>query len=144
METLRTVRDIWTKVGHIDEIHIEMGRELKNPADKRAKMTERALQNENANLRIKALLTEFMNPAFEIENVRPFSPSQQELLRIYEDTALNSVETLEEDIADIIKKFAQADVAKRPTHSEVMRYKLWLEQHYLSPYTGQPDRKSVV
>lgn len=138
METLRTVRDIWTKVGHIDEIHIEMGRELKNPADKRAKMTERALQNENANLRIKALLTEFMNPAFEIENVRPFSPSQQELLRIYEDTALNSVETLEEDIADIIKKFAQADVAKRPTHSEVMRYKLWLEQHYLSPYTGQP------
>ena len=52
------------------------------------------LQNENANLRIKALLTEFMNPEFEIENVRPFSPSQQELLRIYEDTALNSVETL--------------------------------------------------
>ncbi|MGM9797464.1 MAG: type II CRISPR RNA-guided endonuclease Cas9 [Parabacteroides sp.] len=138
METLRTVRDIWIKVGHIDEIHIEMGRDLKNPADKRAKMTERALQNENANLRIKALLTEFMNPAFEIENVRPFSPSQQELLRIYEETALNSVEQLDDEITDIIKKFAQTDVTKRPTHSEVMRYKLWLEQHYLSPYTGQP------
>lgn len=138
METLRTVRDIWIKVGHIDEIHIEMGRDLKNPANKRAKMTERALQNENANLRIKALLTEFMNPEFEIENVRPFSPSQQELLRIYEDTALNSVDTLDDEITDIIKKFAQADVTKRPTRSEVMRYKLWLEQHYLSPYTGQP------
>lgn len=28
-ETLRTVRDIWQQVGHIDEIHIELGREMK-------------------------------------------------------------------------------------------------------------------
>ena len=137
-ETVRTVRDIWTCYGHIDEIHLELGREIKNPADKRAKMTQRALENENANLRVKALLTEFMNPEFQIENVRPFSPSQQELLRIYEDTALNSVAELDEDIVDILKKFAQAEVAKRPTQREVMRYKLWLEQHYVSPYTGQP------
>lgn len=137
-ETLRTVRDIWKQYGHIDEIHLEMGRDLKNPADKRAKTTELYLQNENANLRVKALLTEFMNPEFGIENVRPYSPSQQELLRIYEDGALNSMEELDEDIADIIKKFEQADVAKRPSHSEVMRYKLWLEQHYMSPYTGRP------
>lgn len=137
-ETLRTVRDIWKNYGHIDEIHLELGREIKNPADKRAQMTQRALENENANLRVKALLTEFMNPEFQIENVRPFSPSQQELLRIYEDTALNSVDELDDDIADILKKFAQAEVSKRPTRSEVMRYKLWLEQHYVSPYTGQP------
>lgn len=137
-ETLRTVRDIWKSYGHIDEIHLELGREIKNPADKRAQMTQRALENENANLRVKALLTEFMNPEFQIENVRPFSPSQQELLRIYEDTALNSVDELDDDIADILKKFAQAEVSKQPTRSEVMRYKLWLEQHYVSPYTGQP------
>ena len=30
-ETLRTVRDIWRKYGHIDEIHVEMAREMKNP-----------------------------------------------------------------------------------------------------------------
>ena len=137
-ETLRTVRDIWKCYGHIDEIHLELGREIKNPANKRAQLTQRALDNENANLRIKALLTEFMNPEFQIENVRPFSPSQHELLRIYEDTALNSVEELDEDIAAILKKFAQTEVSKRPTRSEVMRYKLWLEQHYVSPYTGQP------
>lgn len=35
METLRTVRDIWKQIGHIDEIHVELGREMKNPADKR-------------------------------------------------------------------------------------------------------------
>ncbi len=135
-ETLRTVRDIWKKHGHIDEIHVEMGREMKNPADKRKKITERALQNENTNLRIKALLTEFLNPELGIENVRPYSPSQQELLRIYEDTALNSVSDPEDYITDILKKFT--DVQNRPSLSDVKRYKLWLEQHYISPYTGQP------
>ena len=134
-ETLRTVRDIWKKHGHIDEIHVEMGREMKNPADKRKQMTERALQNENANLRIKALLTEFLNPELGIENVRPFSPSQQELLRIYEDTALNSVDEPDEFVNDILKEFA--DAKNRPSLSQIKRYKLWLEQHYVSPYTGQ-------
>lgn len=134
-ETLRTVRDIWKTHGHIDEIHVEMGREMKNPADKRAQMTERALQNENANLRVKALLTEFLNPELGIENVRPYSPSQQELLRIYEDTALNSVEEPDDYITDILKKLTDAKI--RPSLSDVKRYTLWLEQHYISPYTGQ-------
>ncbi len=136
-ETLRTVRDIWKHVGQIDEIHIELGREIKNPADKRKRMTERAVQNENVNLRIKALLMEFMNPEFEIENVRPYSPSQQDILRIYEEGVLNSVAELPEDISAILKKFNESDIKKRPTRSEVLRYKLWLEQKYRSPYTGE-------
>lgn len=137
LETLRVVRDIWRKYGHIDEIHIELGREMKNPADKRREMTMRIQENENANLRIKALLTEFLNPEYKIDNVRPNSPSQQDLMRIYEDGALNSVEEVPEDVDDIIKKFAQADIKKRPTSSEIMRYKCWLEQNYRSPYTGK-------
>ena len=137
LETLRTVRDIWKQVGHIDEIHVELGREMKNPADKRKKMTQNILENENTNLRIKALLTEFMNPEFEIENVRPYSPSQQDLLRIYEDGVLNSVKEVPDEITAIIKKFNESDVKKRPTTSEVLRYKCWLEQKYRSPYTGE-------
>lgn len=137
-ETLRTVRDIWKKHGNIDEIHIELGREMKNPADKRKKMTQQILENENANLRIKKLLMEFANPEFEIENVRPYSPSQQEILRIYEDGVLNSTSNLPEEIETILKKFKENDNKKQPTRSEVLRYKLWLEQKYRSPYTGQP------
>lgn len=137
LETLRTVRDIWKQVGHIDEIHVELGREMKNPSDKRRKMTQQILENENTNLRIKALLTEFMNPEFEIENVRPYSPGQQDLLRIYEEGVLDSVETVDDEIAAIIKKFNESDVKKRPTTSEVLRYKCWLEQKYRSPYTGE-------
>lgn len=136
-ETLRTVRDIWKQEGKLDEIHIELGREMKNPADKRAKMTAQALENENTNLRIKALLTEFMNPEFEIENVRPYSLSQQEILRIYEDFALSNESNIPDDVALILKKFRESDVHKRPTRSEVLRYKLWLEQKYRSPYTGE-------
>lgn len=137
IETLRVVRDIWKQVGNIDEIHVELGREMKNPADKRAKMTQQISENENANLRIKYLLTEFLNPEYEIENVRPYSPSQQDILRIYEDGVLNSVADLPEEIADILKKFTETDLKKRPSKSEVLRYKLWLEQRYRSPYTGE-------
>ena len=137
LETLRTVRDIWKQVGHIDEIHVELGREMKNPGEQRKKMTQQIQENENANLRIKALLTEFMNPEFEIENVRPYSPGQQDLLRIYEEGVWNSVDEMPDEIAAIIKKFNESDVKKRPTTSEVLRYKLWLEQKYRSPYTGE-------
>ena len=137
LETLRTVRDIWKEAGQIDEIHVELGRQMKNPKDKRAQMTEQALENENTNLRIKQLLTEFLNPEYEIENVRPYSPMQQGIFRIYEDCALNNSMEVPDEILDVVKKFKEADVKKRPGKSEIMKYKLWLEQKYRSPYTGE-------
>lgn len=138
LETLRTVRDIWKRYGKIDEIHIEMGRDMKNPKDVRAKMAQRNNENENTNLRIKALLTEFCNPDFEIDNVRPYSSSQQDVLRIYEEGVLSVTGELPDDISAILDKFRQNEVTKRPTHSDVMRYKIWLDQKYISPYTGRP------
>lgn len=138
LETLRTVRDIWQQVGHIDEIHIELGREMKNPADKRKKISEQISKNENTNLRVKAMLTEFLNPEYEIKDVKPYSPYQQEIFKIYEEAVLDSSEQIDNDIADILKKFNETDIKKRPTASEIYRYKLWLDQKYISPYTGRP------
>lgn len=132
-ETLRTVRDIWKQEGQIDEIHVELGREMKNPADKRRRMTERIQQNENTNLRIKALLMEFSNSGMGIENVRPYSPSQQDLLRIYEDYALNNL-TREDKEFEFVSKIAKT---AQPSKSDIIRYKCWLEQKYQSPYTGE-------
>ena len=132
-ETLRTVRDIWRKEGEIDEIHIELGREMKNPADKRRQMTERIQQNENTNLRIKALLMEFMNPSMGIENVRPYSPSQQDILRIYEENALDNL-TKEDKEYEFVTKMSKM---AQPSKSDIIRYKCWLEQKYRSPYTGR-------
>lgn len=120
-ETLRVVRDIWKQVGKIDEIHIELGREMKNPADKRKRMTTQILENENANLRIKALLAEFVNPEYGVENVRPYSPSQQEILRIYEDAVLKGEEQIPEDIDVILKNSIPVNY-RRNQNSCVINY----------------------
>lgn len=129
-ETLRTVKDIWKHYGDFTEIHVELGREMKNPADKRKTMTAQITDNENSNLRIKYLLAELINHS-DVENVRPYSPSQQEILKIYEEGALNNPEfEVPDDIAKIAKQ-------SQPSKSELIRYKLWLEQKYRSPYTGE-------
>ncbi|MCT4012244.1 type II CRISPR RNA-guided endonuclease Cas9 [Elizabethkingia anophelis] len=133
-ETLRVVKDIWVKYGNgakdfFNEIHIELGREMKLPAEDRKKITNQISENENTNLRIKALLAEMMVDS-SVENVRPFSPMQQEILKIYEDGVLNSDIEIEDDILKISK-------TAQPSPSDLKRYKLWLEQKYKSPYTGQ-------
>lgn len=140
-ETLRVVKDIWVKYGNgkenfFNEIHIELGREMKNTADERKRLSTTISENENTNRRIQMLLMEFMNDE-EIEGVMAHSPYQQELLKIYEDGILGSGVEIPDFVSDILKKFNESDQKKRPTSSEVTRYKLWLEQKYRSPYTGQ-------
>ena len=132
-ETLRTVRDIWEQVGQIDEIHLELGREMKNPADKRKTMSENIQKNENTNLRIKAILAELKNPDYGVENVRPYSPSQQDILKIYEEYALDNLTKEDEDF-DFVNKISKS---ANPTKREIVKYKAWLEQKYRSPYTGE-------
>lgn len=134
-ETLRVVREIWQHYGNgakdfFSEIHIELAREMKNTAEERKRMTSVVVDNENTNLRIKALLVELANDP-SVGNVRPYSPMQQDILKIYEEGALNSQEIIEDDILKISK-------TPQPSSLDLKRYKLWLEQKYKSPYTGQP------
>ena len=132
LETLRTVHDLWLKHGHIDEIHVELGRSMKSTADQRKRMTDSNIRNENTNLRIKALLMELKNDA-NIDGVRPYSPMQQDILRIYEEGALQTLRKEDQDFAEITRISQMAS----PSSSELIRYKLWLEQKYISPYTGR-------
>jgi len=134
-ETLQVIKDIWQHYGNgaegfFDEIHVELGREMKNPADQRAKMTKQISENENTNLRIKALLAELAQDQ-NIENVRPHSPMQQEILKIFEEGVYqNEQNDKEKEEIEKIRKKTQ------PSSSELKKYKLWLEQGYKSPYTG--------
>ena len=133
-ETLRVVKDIWSKYGEgardfFSEIHVELGREMKNNADERKQITNRMTDKENTNLRIKALLAELAQDV-DVENVRPYSPMQQEILKVYEEGVLNSNVVIDEDILKISK-------TPQPSSSDLRRYKLWLEQKYCSPYTGK-------
>lgn len=132
LETLRTVHDIWKEVGHIDEIHVELGREMKSTAEQRARATQNIIKNENSNLRIKHLLMELKNDS-SIKDVRPHSPMQQEILRIYEEGALQELTKDDKDYDEIAKISKVAE----PSASELTRYKCWLEQRYRSPYTGR-------
>jgi CRISPR-associated endonuclease Csn1 len=140
-ETLRTVKDIWQIYGNgakdfFDEIHIELGREMKNPADKRKRITEQVSANENTNLRIKAILQELID---EVDDIRPYSPSQQEILKIYEEGVYSNEK--QKDKLDEIDKIRKTN---KPSKSDIQRYKLWLEQGYLSPYTGEVIKLSEL
>ncbi len=138
-ETLRVVRDIWAKYGKIDEVHVEMGRDLKQPSDKRKKDQKRMAENERTNHRIRTLLQEFAADDCKINNVRPNSPSQLEILKIFEDGILHD-ETIEidDDIQHIINDLG--DTSTHVSHKDVIKYRLWLEQQYRSPYTGDVIR----
>ena len=103
---------------------------MKNHKDKRKKISKQVSENEKTNIRIKAILTELKNEGHD--NIRPYSPTQQEILKLYEEGIYlneNSEEKLKE--IDNIRKQTQ------PSSSEIKRYKLWLEQGYKSPYTGE-------
>lgn len=135
-ETLRVVRDVWKAVGHIDKIHLELAREMKLPAAKREEICRKQRENEIARLRAKALLAAFVNPEYEVEGVRPYSPSQQELFRIYEDGAIHNGTSVDEDIKNILSRFDDMR-SEALAPADVKRYMLWLSQRYSSPYTGQ-------
>lgn len=134
-ETLRVVRDIWMEYGKgvegfFDEIHIELGREMKNPANKRADITKKNIENQTTNFRIRKILEELQQEYPHKDAVKPYSPSQQEILKIYEEGVVQNFEKLEPEIEKIRKN-------PNPSKGEIARYKLWLDQKYYSPYTGK-------
>lgn len=127
-ETLMVVKDIWKVYGKPDEIHLEVGRDMKSPKKKRQEMSQRRNENEKINRRAKAMLLELKK---DNAGINPFSVGQLELFKIYEEGALNATGQLDEDIYQISRK-------DDPTPSEITKYKLWLDQKYRSPYTGEP------
>lgn len=139
-ETLRTVRDIWQhygkgKKGFFDEIHLELGREMKNPAKKRANMAAKNTENENTNNRIKEILEELMADHSVQGDIRPYSPSHQEILKLYEEGVyLNPNAKYSAMSEDDVAKLRRTP---SPSKSDIKKYKLWLEQGYCSPYTGK-------
>lgn len=141
LETLRIVEDLWRKYGKMDEIHVEMGRNLKQNAEGRKRDYDRNQENQAANYRARRLLQEFARYETDIENLRPHSPYQQDLFRLYEEEVLgNYADEVKKDkqIAKTIQSLGRPLEACKVTASEVHRYRLWLDQKCKSPYTGQP------
>ena len=130
LETLRTIKDLWTTYGKFSKIHLELGRDLKNSADTRKQISERQTKNEKTRHRILLLLKSLKEETCFAE-INPYSPGQQEKMRIVEDGILRATESLPKEIEGISKK-------ANPTAKELEKYRLWLDQKYISPYTGRP------
>lgn len=122
-ETLRLVRDVWKTYGRPFEIHIELTRELRKNRKEREEMTKMISENEQENNRIAAILR-------ELKLGNPNSLSDIERLKLWERQA---GETAKAQMPEI--KFKRPS---EPTHAEIERYKLWAQQQFISPYSGQP------
>lgn len=130
-ETLFVVKDLWEKYGQPDEIHIELGRELKKNEEERKKLSEIGSKNFRDKERIKNLLIELINDGFPFEiKPNPNSPIDVDKFRIYESSSGSNYFEYE-------KKMKVKNSNWKPTSSEIKKYALWLEQKCCSPYTGK-------
>lgn len=131
-ETLFLVKDLWENYGQPDEIHIELGRELKKNEEERKKLSEIGSKNFRDKERIKSLLLELINNGFPFETKpNPNSPIDVEKFRIYESSSGSNYFEYE-------KEMKVENSSWKPTSSEIKKYALWLEQKCCSPYTGNP------
>lgn len=123
-ETLRLVQDIWKndQLGRPAQIHIELARELKKNAAERKEISDMISENENENKRIAAILR-------ELRLGNPNSLADIERLKIWEKQA---DEKTREDF-----KLIRFKRPSEPTKDEIEKYKLWAQQKFISPYSGE-------
>lgn len=115
-ETLSVVKDIWETYGSKpDQIHLELSRDLKNNAEKRAKIYKANRDNQKTNDNVKFVLQE-LGKEISMANIEKYKlwASQENLKEEY------------------LKQYSD------PSKSEIEKLKLWKEQGHVSPYTGQP------
>ncbi len=145
LETLRIVEEIWRHYGHIDEIHVELARSVKQNKEQRERAMTQMGENERRNLRLRAMLEAFLNDRDPIgfdpdANINPGSPNQQMKLRLFEDTAFNYAQAngdgQVEEMLNIRNSITGGSDEKSATPAQIRRYALWLEQNFRSPYTG--------
>jgi len=139
-ETLLIVRDLWKKYGKIDEIHIELARELKKNSEEKRKIAENQKKNLEEKKKIKEILYELLNDGFQQYNVNeeiefvnfevkpnPENPGDIEKFRIWRSLSKFSESDWEKKVKD----------EKIPTDQQIKKYILWLSQNCRSPYTGK-------
>jgi len=143
LEMMQVVADIWDYYGEgkerfFSKIHLEVGRELKKSAKEKESESRNMSGNRAQNKRIRQVLEEFL--ANNSYNANPKNSDHFERLKIAEDGAEHTKNNdrkffdnkpySKKDIEDILKK-------PHITKEDFEKYKLWIEQGYRSPYSGQ-------
>lgn len=143
LEMMQVVAYIWDYYGDgkerfFSKIHMEVGRELKKSAKEKESETRRMSGNRAQNKRIRQILEEFL--ANNSYNANSKNSDHIERLKIVEEGAEHTKNNdkdffkdksySKKDIEDILKK-------THITQGDFEKYKLWIEQGYRSPYSGQ-------
>ncbi|NLI72193.1 MAG: hypothetical protein GX361_05610 [Bacteroidales bacterium] len=143
LEMMQVVTDIWeiygkSKENFFSEIHLEVGRELKKSAKQKQNDSTQMSANRAQNKRLRQILEEFLNNS--TYNAIPNNYDHFERLKIVEEGAetrknydksfFDNKPYSKKDIDEILKK-------THITKQDFEKYKLWIEQGYLSPYSGQ-------
>ena len=167
-ETLMIVHDIWTTFGeedgsfvndegkaiktykkYFDQINIEIGTSLKKNAKQKERDSKNNAENRRANERAVVMLKEFKSVYGK--KIKDESPFQLKKMRLLESGIMDAIKY---DKDDTVYEFKEDSVEKAFTKkelreilkkeasellpNEILRYRLWLEQRYISPYTGAP------
>lgn len=142
--------EIKTYKKFFDQINIEIGTSLKKNNKEKDADSKRNNENRLANERAIAMLKE-LKSVYANSAIKEKSPFQQEKMKILEAGVIDAikydkdeqtynyeVETTEERFTKKeIKELLKKEVSKI-SKKDIERYRLWLEQRYLSPYTGKP------
>ena len=123
-ETLQTIKSILKeyKIKPDElEIRVELARELKNNAEERAGMHDAMLRNARMN---KFAAFEIMQMEYEEKKDKKVSPKDYYKCK-GEGCSINS-------------QCYKSSKLKHPSANQILKYKLWKEQGFVSPYTGQP------
>ena len=144
-ETMKVVADIWELYGasaknFFSEIHLEIARELQKSNQEKKEIADKQKNSRAENERLRNILEEFLS--YSPYNAQRANQDHFERLKIVEESAKtrsylekdfypnNEKRFKKKEIEDILKK-------QRISKGDFEKYKLWIEQGYRSPYTGE-------
>lgn len=172
-ETLMVVHDIWTTFGRqdgfideeekipaykkfFDKINIEIGTSLKKNEKQREKESKQNAENRKANQRAYRMLEE-LKTVYKQAGIDEKSTYQRDKFKILEEGAIDAISRdkdstiydykVETDVKPLSKKEIMAIINKEASgisNSDIIRYRLWLEQRYICPYTGDEIKLSEL
>lgn len=134
---------------YFDQINVEIGTSLKKNKKQREKENAQNAENRNANLRAYEIIKE-LKTEYRLSKLEEQSPYQQEKVRILEAGAIGAIshddknKVYDYKVATTEQKLSKKEIiniinkdASEINPTEILRYRLWLEQRYMCPYTGE-------
>jgi CRISPR-associated endonuclease Csn1 len=144
-ETMKVVADIWeihgaTAKNYFSEIHLEVARELQKSNQEKKDIIEKQKNNKIENERLRSILEEFLTKS--PYNAKKGNQDHFERLKVVEE-GTKTRSYLEKDFySKNERSFERKEIEgilkkQKISKTDFEKYKLWIEQGYRSPYTGE-------